>query len=102
LETKSKFEKDQKKALKQKKEEEEQEEASKNWKLVVELTALLRATLGNTLTALVAGQSNKDNIDGKLSDFKKDLFQSWILRKNKRSRRLQRNLMRNSIPFLGF
>jgi hypothetical protein len=78
LETKSKFKKDQKNceaelALKWKKEEKEQEEASKNGKLVAESMALLIATLGNTLTALVASQSIKDN--GKLSEFKKDLFQ---------------------------
>jgi flagellar biosynthesis component FlhA len=79
LQTKSKFKKDQKNheaelALKWKKEEEEeQEEANKNWKMVAESSALLTTTLGNTLTALVAGGSNNDNIDGKLSDFKKDL-----------------------------
>jgi len=77
LQTKSKFEKDQKNreaelALKQKKEEEEQE--NKNRKMVAESSALVTTSLSNTLTALVAGQSNNDNIDGKLSDFKKDLL----------------------------
>jgi hypothetical protein len=79
LQTKSKFEKDQRNreaelALKRKKEEEEQEGANKNRKMVAESSALLTTSLANTLTALVAGRSNNDNIDGKLSDFKKDLL----------------------------
>jgi hypothetical protein len=36
---------------------------------------MLMTTLGNTLTALVAGRSNHDNVDSKLSDFRWDLFQ---------------------------
>jgi hypothetical protein len=78
LETKSKFEKDWKNheaelAVKWKKEEAEQEEASKNWKMLV-VSSLMLTTWGSTLTALVAGWSNNDNIDSKMSDLKKDLF----------------------------
>jgi hypothetical protein len=79
LETKSKFENDQKNreaelALKQKKEEEEQEEANKNRKLVAESSAMLTTTLGKTLMGSVAGYLNNDIIDNKLADFKQDLF----------------------------
>jgi hypothetical protein len=93
LETKSKFEKDQKNreaelALKQKKEEEEQEEANKNQKMVAESSALLITTLGNTLMALVAGRSNNDNIDGKLSDFKDALFQELDAREKKTEQKI--------------
>jgi hypothetical protein len=54
---------------------------------------MLTATLGNTLTTLVAGQSNKDSIDGKLSEFKRDLFQELDAQEKQVSRRLHRNLM---------
>ena len=88
LETKSKFEKDQKNreaelALKRKK-----EEANKNRKMVAESSALLTTTLGNTLTALVAGRSNNDNIDGKLSDFKDALFQELDAREKQTEQKI--------------
>ncbi len=62
-------------ALKHKKEEEEQQEASEHWKMVTELLAMLTSRLRNTLTILLAGRSNNDNIDNTLSDFRRDLFQ---------------------------
>jgi hypothetical protein len=43
-------------------------------------SVMLTATLGSTLTALVAGHSNYDNIDSKLSELKKDLFQEMDAR----------------------
>ena len=93
LQTKSKFEKDQKNreaelALKRKKEEEEQEEANKNRKMVAESSALLTTTLSNMMTAIVAGRSNNDNIDGKLSDFKKDLLKELDAREKQAEQKI--------------
>jgi hypothetical protein len=47
------------------------------------------------LTALVAGQSNNDNIDGKLSDFKKCLFKELDAKKKQKQ-------SRSLLIFLGF
>jgi hypothetical protein len=98
LETKSKFEKDQKTretklALKRKKEEEEQQlEASKNWKIVAESLAMLMAMLGNTLSQLITVRSNNENIDGKLSEFKKDLFKELDAREKQAEQKISDKL----------
>jgi hypothetical protein len=63
--------------------------------MVAESSALLTTTLGNMLTALVAGQSNNDNIDGKLSDFKKCLFKELDAKKKQKQ-------SRSLLIFLGF
>jgi len=97
LETKSKFEKDQKNreaelALKRKKEEEEQQEASKNRKMVAESSVMLTATLGNTLNQLITARSNNDNVDGKLSEFKKDLLKELDAREKQAEQKLSDKL----------
>jgi hypothetical protein len=103
LETKSKFEKDQKNreaelALKHKKEEEEQQEASKNRNLVAESSAMSTATLGNTLNQLISARSNNDNVDGKLSEFKKDLLKELDAREKQAEQKLSLiNWMKNSV-----
>jgi hypothetical protein len=40
------------------------------------------------LTALVAGRSNNDNIDGKLSDFKKDLLKELDAREKQAEQKI--------------
>jgi hypothetical protein len=53
--------------------------------MVAESSAMLTTTLGNTLMALmVAGCSNNDGLDNKLSDFKEDLFNELDARETSR------------------
>jgi hypothetical protein len=51
-------------------------------------SVMLTATLGSTLTALVAGHSNYDNIDSKLSELKKDLFQEMDAREKQAEQKI--------------
>ncbi len=44
------------------------------------------------MTALVASQSNKDNINGKLSEFKKDLFQELDAREKQAEQKISEKL----------
>jgi aromatic ring-opening dioxygenase catalytic subunit (LigB family) len=76
-------------ALKRKKEEEEQQEASKNRKMVAESSVMLTATLGNTLNQLITARSNNDNVDGKLSEFKKDLLKELDAREKQAEQKIK-------------
>jgi hypothetical protein len=49
---------------------------------------LLTTTLANMLTALVAGRSNNNSIDGKLSDFKKDLLKELDAREKQAEQKI--------------
>jgi hypothetical protein len=60
--------------------------------MVAESSAMLTATLGNTLNQLITAQSNNDNIDGKLSEFKKDLLKDLDAREKQAEQKLSDKL----------
>jgi len=53
---------------------------------------MLTAMLGNTLNQLITARSNNDNIDGKLSEFKKDLLKELDAREKQAEQKLSDKL----------
>lgn len=60
--------------------------------MVAESSAMLTAMLGNTLNQLITARSNNDNIDGKLSEFKKDLLKELDAREKQAEQKLSDKL----------
>jgi hypothetical protein len=83
--------------LKHKKEEEEQLEASKKRKMVAESSAMLTATLGNTLSKLIAVRSNMKTLMLSFLSLRKISSKSWMLERSKQSKRFQISSMKNSM-----
>ncbi len=94
METRTKFERDQKNReleikMKRQREEEEQEEAAKNRKVVAESTIKLT----DTLAAFVSNHgSGSASIDDKLTTFKNDLFQQLDAREQAAEARIASKL----------
>jgi hypothetical protein len=60
--------------------------------MVAESSVMLTATLGNTLNQLITARLNNDNIDGKLSEFKKDLLKELDAREKQAEQKLSDKL----------
>jgi len=56
--------------------------------MVAESSVMLTATLGNTLNQLITARSHNDNVDGKLSEFKKDLLKELDAREKQAEQKL--------------
>jgi argininosuccinate lyase len=60
--------------------------------MVAESSVMLTATLGNTLNQLITARSHNDNVDAKLSEFKKDLLKELDAREKQAEQKLSDKL----------